>query len=253
MPETIKEKEFVELEFTGRIKGGEIFDTNKKTDLDKMHKEMHKESVPEHDYEHGNEHENEDKNEHSNKHEHSSRHKHEHQEEQEHEKNPLIICVGENMILHAFDHALLGKELEKEYEIELNPEEAFGKRNPSLVKTLPIKIFLEKDIQPRAGMVFVLDNFLIKIISVSGGRVIADFNNPLAGRHIIYEFKVKRIVIDLKEKINALMDFFLKKRLKFEVDGKEIKIKEPDETLEIFKDKFNQILGMDIVLPTKQK
>ena len=94
------------------------------------------------------------------------------------EVSPLIVCVGAEMVVKGFDSALVGKEVGKSYSIHLSPGEAFGKRDPKLIKTMQIRLFHEKNINPQPGMVFQMDAYLVKVLSVSGGRVTADFNNP---------------------------------------------------------------------------
>jgi FKBP-type peptidyl-prolyl cis-trans isomerase 2 len=91
-----------------------------------------------------------------------------------------------------------------------------------------------------------LDGMIAKILSVSGGRVITDFNNPLAGKDIEYEFTIKKKVTDEKEKINALQDFFFKKRFKFEIKEKIMFEKEVEPFLKIFGEKFKEILGKEV-------
>ena len=54
----------------------------------------------------------------------------------------------------------------------------------------------EKDINPYPGALLNLDGMLAKILSVSGGRVITDFNSPLASKEIAYEFTIKRKITD---------------------------------------------------------
>ena len=44
--------------------------------------------------------------------------------------------------------------------------------------------------------------------SVSGGRVIVDFNHPLSSRDLVYEVEVKRIVTDKTEMVKASLDMF---------------------------------------------
>ena len=103
---------------------------------------------------------------------------------------PAIASVGNEMLLKGLDEALEGKEIGEKYSVHIFPEKGFGKRNASLIKTIPIRIFREKNMDPTPGMVFQLDQHLVRILSVSGGRVIADFNNPLAGKEIDYDFKI---------------------------------------------------------------
>ena len=160
---------------------------------------------------------------------------------------PIIISVGNQMLLKGFDEALEGKEIGKKYTVNLSPEKAFGKRNPSMIKIIPIKAFREKEINPVPGMTLHLDQYIVKILSVSGGRVIVDFNNPLAGKEISYEFTAGKKIEDDKEKINALQDFFFRKRFDFEIKDKKVIFK--DETIkpfvEIFRQKFKDITGFE--------
>lgn len=166
---------------------------------------------------------------------------------------PVIVSVGNQMLLKAFDDFLIGKETGKNYNLKLSPEKAFGKRNPSLIKTIPIRVFHEKDMNPVPGMSVQMDEYIAKILSVSGGRVIADFNNPLAGKEIEYDFKVIKKIEDDKEKINALQDFFFRQRFEFEIkqnqEGKSKKVIFKDEKIkpfiELFKEKFKEITGLE--------
>jgi FKBP-type peptidyl-prolyl cis-trans isomerase 2 len=137
---------------------------------------------------------------------------------------PFILCVGEGFVVKGFDEALEGKETDKEYTIKLQPEKAFGKRDKNLIRLIPLKMFLEQKIMPQAGMTLALDNNLVKVVSVSGGRVLVDFNNPIAGKDVEYKFKIKRRIEDLKEKVNALQAFFMGKTFDFYIEEKDKKL-----------------------------
>ena len=171
------------------------------------------------------------------------------------EIKPLIICVGQGMLVKGFDKSLEGKEIGKKYHIKLSPDESFGKRRRELVKTLPLKIFREKNIEPHPGMMLQLDNFLVRIISVSGGRVITDFNNPLSGKEIEYKFKILRKITDIKEKISCLMKFFFKTELKYELKDKKIIFKDKNfsQLINLFKDKFKQILDRRVEVESQEQ
>jgi len=168
---------------------------------------------------------------------------------------PMIISVGNQMLLKAFDDYLEGKEIEKKYTLNLTSEKAFGKRNAGLLRTIPIKVFHEKQTNPVPGMTFQLDNNIAKILSVSGGRVIADFNNPLAGKDIEYVFTIKRIVDDNTEKVNSLQDFFFKTRLEFEIKDKKVIFKKQEikPFLDVFKQKFKDMTGLDFEVEEVKK
>jgi FKBP-type peptidyl-prolyl cis-trans isomerase 2 len=198
----LKKKDFIELEFTARIKEGEIFDTNIKEKAKKLGID---------------------------------------------EAKPLRICMGENMILKGFDEALAGKEIGKEYEVELPPEKAFGFRDSKLVKIIPISVFTEKNVSPQAGMLFDFDGIIAKISSVSGGRVLVDFNNPLSGKNVVYQFKVLKKIEDKEEELKILSEFYLGTD-KFEPkEGKFLfKGNFQKKAFEEFSKKAKEILGIDV-------
>jgi FKBP-type peptidyl-prolyl cis-trans isomerase 2 len=208
---TFKQKDFIEVEFTGKVKDGEIFDSNIKKDLEDANLDF--------------------------------------------KPKPFIFCLGEGMFLKGVEDFLIGKEI-GEYNVELSPEKAFGKREPKLIQVMPMKIFREQKLNPIQGTMFNFDGRLAKILSVSGGRVIADFNNPIAGKDVVYKIKVLRKVEDIKEKTKALIEFLFKRDLDFEVKEKKIIIKVEKELVkfvELFKDKFKDILGLDLEVKEVQK
>ena len=211
----LNNKDFIEIEFTGKVKEGEIFDSNIKQDLEKIHS--------------GHDHPVEPK--------------------------PFIFCLGEHMFLDELDNFLIGKDA-GEYEVELEPERAFGKRNPALVQMIPMRIFREHNTNPIPGTLLNFDGRIGKALTVSGGRVMVDFNSPLSGKTVIYRINVKRKVDDINEKIKAVNEFFFKRNLDFTVDDKKLIIKtEKDmkKIVEMFGDKFKQLLGLDVdVIETEE-
>lgn len=166
--------------------------------------------------------------------------------------SPLIISVGNSMSIKGLDKSLEGKEVGKTYTEEFPEADAFGKRNPQMVKMIPLKMFLAQKVMPEKGMQLSLDGMLVKILSVSGGRVLVDFNNPLSGKAIIYEYTIKRIVTDMNEKVNSLQEFFFRNKFEFDIDetNKAITFKVPanvGQYMQMFAKQFNDILGMKIL------
>jgi len=163
------------------------------------------------------------------------------------EIKPLIVSISQGMLVKGFDKSLEDKEIGKEYKIAISPEEAFGTRNSQLIKIIPSRVFKEKNLNPIPGMMLNFDGMLAKIITISGGRVIVDFNNPLAGKELEYEFTIKKKIQDNNEKINALQDFFFKKRFSFSIKDKKILFEKSAEPfIGIFKDKLKEILKKDL-------
>ncbi|MBM3247323.1 peptidylprolyl isomerase [Candidatus Pacearchaeota archaeon] len=170
---------------------------------------------------------------------------------------PLIVCVGQGMVVKGFDQALEGKELGKKYSIKLEAENAFGKRNKELVRLIPLKMFLAQKIMPEPGMVLALDNNLVKVMSVNGGRVLVDFNNPLAGKDIEYEFTIKRKISEIKEKVKALQLFFFGQEFDFDIDEEKKKVVFKDLKLmpimNAFNPQFQELLGYGLEILEKPK
>ncbi len=167
-----------------------------------------------------------------------------------------IIVIGEGMVVPGLDKALENKEVGKEYEIKLSPKEGFGERDRNLLKTIPLKVFTEKNINPQPGMVLALDDMLAKIVTVSGARVITDLNNPLAGKELVYKYKIARIVSDEKEKSSALLESLFRFLPEFEIKGNEIVVKgrkEIEYFVNAFKDKIKEIIGKEAKFEEKKE
>jgi FKBP-type peptidyl-prolyl cis-trans isomerase 2 len=164
---------------------------------------------------------------------------------------PFSLSVGNKMLPTGFDKDLEGKEIGKSHSLELQPADAFGKRNPQLVRMIPTKHFHEQKIDPQRGMQLNLDGQLVKILSNSGGRTLVDFNNPLAGKVVTYDYKILGKIEDEEEKINALQDFLIRKRFDFDLSSDKksavFKVeKQFEQFIEMLAPKFEEILGIKI-------
>jgi FKBP-type peptidyl-prolyl cis-trans isomerase 2 len=209
-----QKNDFIEVEFTGRMKEGEVFDSNISEELKKLNSSQ--------------------------------------------QAKPFVFCLGQDMFLTGIEEFLIGKEIGN-YEIELTPEKAFGLRNPSQVQMIPLKVFIEHQINPIPGAVLTFDNKLGKVLTVSGGRMV-DFNNPLAGKEVVYKVNVLRKVEDKIEKIKSLNEFLFRRDFKFEIQDKKLIIdvdKGFKPFVELFKDKFKEIFDLEIdvkeIEPVKAK
>ncbi|MBU2634259.1 MAG: FKBP-type peptidyl-prolyl cis-trans isomerase [Nanoarchaeota archaeon] len=148
------------------------------------------------------------------------------------EYKPVIICLGFNDILKGLDGKLIGKEIGK-YKIEISAENGFGKKKHDLIKLVPSSLFLKNNIKPVKGLQVDLDNIVGKIISVSGGRCIVDFNHPLSSKDLIYDVEVLRVVDDLKEKIESVLRL-IDDKLEVEINEDNVEIKGVQKELQKF-------------------
>jgi FKBP-type peptidyl-prolyl cis-trans isomerase SlyD len=172
---------------------------------------------------------------------------------------PFILSVGHKMLPNGFDKDLEGKKIGKSYTTNIKPEDAFGKRNPQMVRMIPTKYFNEQKIEPQRGMQLNLDGQLVRILSSDRGRTLVDFNNPLAGKNVTYKYKINKSITDEKQKIDALQDFLFRKRFDFDKEDKTIKFKVTkglEPFVKLFAPKFEEILGLKIeskIIQEKEK
>jgi FKBP-type peptidyl-prolyl cis-trans isomerase 2 len=164
------------------------------------------------------------------------------------EPKPFTFSLGQGMFLPGVEDFLTGKEI-GEYNIELSSDKAFGPRDTSLIQRMPIKVFIEHNLNPIPGIMFNFDGRIGKVLAVTGGRVMVDFNNPIAGKDVEYKVKILRKVDNPEEKVKALTDFLFKQELKFEIKDKKLVLeveKQMKEFIEMFKDKFKEILDLEL-------
>ena len=135
------------------------------------------------------------------------------------EKNtygPKLAAFGTNTIMVGLEEAILSSTLGKEEEFSISPEKAFGEKMPDLVRMMSERDFAEQQVRPVPGTILVLDGKLAKIKSASSGRVVVDFNHPLAGEQVRYNLKVNEVITEPEKKIKALL---LSLAVKGEVSG----------------------------------
>lgn len=117
---------------------------------------------------------------------------------------PTIVCIGESHLLPGLDKFVEGKDLGK-HVVSIPAEDAFGKRNAKMLQLIPMKKFKDQKIQPFQGLELNIDGHLGIVRSISGGRVIVDFNHPMAGKDLKYNLDIKRKVEDPKEQVEAIL------------------------------------------------
>lgn len=118
---------------------------------------------------------------------------------------PKLIVLGEGWVLKPLDEAILEMKLGKVKIVEIPPDQAFGQRNPDKIKRVPLKHLMSKGKTPVLGMRVEYNGKMASVRSIGAGRVLLDFNPPLAGKTLIYEAVVDKKIKTKKEKIQALI------------------------------------------------
>jgi len=118
---------------------------------------------------------------------------------------PFFIVVGEGWIPKGLDEALTGLEIGKASTIELPPDKGYGVRDPKKVRLVPLRKFTAEGMTPVPGLQVNIDGKTAQVRSVGAGRVQVDYNHPFAGKTLIYDLTVERIVEMEDDKVRYLI------------------------------------------------
>jgi len=140
---------------------------------------------------------------------------------------PILVVYGKNQIIKGLEEKFNDLEIGKEVEIIVPPKKGFGDKKKELVQVMRVDDFKKHNIIPKIGL-SVQVNFkneqIVGIIkSVSSGRVLVDFNHPLAGQKLKYKIKILEIIKSEKDKIKLLIQ---ESGLKYDykLDGKKLNL-----------------------------
>ena len=151
---------------------------------------------------------------------------------------PKLVVIGESWVLKALDESLTTMKLNKPQTVEIPPDKAFGPREPDKIKRVPLKHLLAKDIHnPTIGMRIDYNGKMATIRSIGAGRVLLDFNPPLAGRTLVYEVTVDKKLDTNEEKTVALIHRRIPivepEKFRFTIQKKTLTIDMPEESFYI--------------------
>lgn len=146
---------------------------------------------------------------------------------------PKLVVIGESWVLKALDESLTKMEVGKPDSVEISPEKAFGSRDSEKVKRVPLKQLTAKGITPSLGMRVEFNEKMATVRAIGAGRVLLDFNPPLAGKTLVYNVTVQKKLETAKEKIAALIHRRIpiveENKFKFLVKAKTVNIEMPEE------------------------
>ncbi len=118
---------------------------------------------------------------------------------------PRLVSVGEDWVLKGLDEQISKMDSGERKTVELAPEKAWGDRDPSLLRMIPIRKFGEKAGELTVGDVVEVDNRMGVVRFIGSGRAQVDFNHRLAGKTLIYDVEVVRKVETDEEKVRSLI------------------------------------------------
>ena len=132
-------------------------------------------------------------------------------------KNAVIV-IGTEGLFKEINDSFKEAEIGKEYEVTVPAKDAYGMRDNKNIKVVPMREFQRNKINPEIGKEVNINNKSGKIISVTPGRVLIDYNHELAGKDLYYKYQVVKIIDDIKDKVNAIIDMDYTDSEEFTVD-----------------------------------
>ncbi|WP_339103817.1 peptidylprolyl isomerase [Haloterrigena salinisoli] len=151
-------------------------------------------------------------------------------DDQGQEFKPRTIVLGEGHIFEAVEDDIIGSEPGDEGTVTVPAEEAFGEYDPDDVQTVSAEKIDEDDRYPGANV--QVDGQQGYISTIIGGRARVDFNHPLAGEDVEYDYEILGEVDDREKQAAGLFEMFLgmEPELWIETDEVEEEVPvEPDE------------------------
>ena len=138
---------------------------------------------------------------------------------------PVTVCIGSRHVIAGLDEDLTGKKAGYKGSVTVPPEKGFGERDPKRVQSFPKNKFKEKPVRGQPIRVDEVGEGTV--IDVIGARVIVDFNPPLAGLTLDYEYTIEELVKDPLEQFRGLIRLYAGKDLETAFDDGKVTITLP--------------------------
>ena len=126
-------------------------------------------------------------------------------------EGPLLVIYGMDRLIPGIYDALHGMKKGDKKEIHLKSTEAFGDKKKELVKIMSQNEFSKHKVNPEPGLVIHVDTDTGRLYgtvkSVNAGRVMVDFNHPIAGQEVDYAITLLELHSKPEEKAKALLSY----------------------------------------------
>ncbi|SDZ84893.1 FKBP-type peptidyl-prolyl cis-trans isomerase SlyD [Haloplanus vescus] len=128
-------------------------------------------------------------------------------DDEDHEFSPRIIVVGAGHVFEDVNEDLIGKDVGDTGSVHIDAVDAFGEFDPDDVRTVSANKIDEDDRYPGAHV--NVDGQQGHVETIIGGRARVDFNHPLAGEDLEYEYEIVDVVDDPEEQAQGLLGMHL--------------------------------------------
>ena len=157
-----------------------------------------------------------------------------------HEQNvkyqPKLVSIGEVSypVLKGLDEALAKTAVGDKLTVEVTPDKGFGERDTKKVRMIPIRKLGEDAEKVSVGDTIEVDNKRGTIRFIGSGRVQIDYNHRYAGKTILFDVNVIKVLDSSSDKVDGILKNRLPvedTKIAFDLKDKEVSITVPDEIL----------------------
>jgi FKBP-type peptidyl-prolyl cis-trans isomerase SlyD len=134
--------------------------------------------------------------------------------------SPRTIVLGEGHLFQAVESDIEGKAVGDEGTVTVPAEEAFGEYQEDEVRTVSADKIPEDDRYPGAHV--DVDGEHGHVETIIGGRARVDFNHPLAGQDIEYDYEILDTVEDRVEQASGLLQMYFDVELDMYIETDEV-------------------------------
>jgi FKBP-type peptidyl-prolyl cis-trans isomerase 2 len=165
------------------------------------------------------------------------------------------VPVGRGYLHKALDASILKHKVGDKYKLELSVKQAYGSRQGELIKMIPARHFKQSNIKPVKGLIVNVDGILGKVVSTGSGRVMVDFNHPLAGKPVTFEIKILKKISKPEEAVNVVIQSMLGQKLSVNKNKENIVVNDsiglPESIKERIDSEIAAVLGKKIAASIK--
>jgi FKBP-type peptidyl-prolyl cis-trans isomerase 2 len=104
---------------------------------------------------------------------------------------PLVFVLGEGRLISGFENAVRGMSVGETVTVRLEPSEAYGERDESLIVDLPAEG--APDDLAVGDQVTLSDGSRVTILEFGADTIKVDANHPLAGQALTFEITIQSV------------------------------------------------------------
>ena len=122
---------------------------------------------------------------------------------------PLVCVIGSGNLIPGFEASLLTAEADKDISLEIAPADAYGDKDPEQIETISIDKLLRHVRDPKSlyiGGPVSIEGRQGTLSYLAAGRARIDYNHPMSGRSLKYDYKIVKVIEDKGEKVTALLE-----------------------------------------------